>query len=435
MLDSLSNKIKESLHRLTRLGSVDKEAVEELIRDIQRSLLSGDVDVKLVFQLCENIRSRALDNIPSGMTRKEHVVKVVYEELTRILGEVKPEIVLKPKKILLIGLFGSGKTSTAAKLARYYQKRGLRPALVCCDTVRPAAFEQVQQLANSIDIPFYGEKGEKNSAIVLKNSLKKIKTDIIIVDSSGRDALDKDLINEIKELNDILKPDEKILVLPADIGQAAKQQAEAFQKALSITDVIVTKMDATAKGGGALTACYETGAKVKFIAIGETPNDLEVYDPPKFVARLIGLPDLETLLEKAKAVGDEKLAKKIIKADFDLNDFYQQMESMQQVGPLSSIADMLGIGSRISKDALAVQQEKIKKWKHILNSMTPAERADPDIIDQQRVRRIARGCGYSESDVRELMNNYNKTKKMIKQISPGKMRPGDINKLMKGFRF
>jgi signal recognition particle subunit SRP54 len=435
MLESLSDKLKESLQKLTRLGSIDKEAVENLIKDIQRSLLSGDVDVKLVFQLCEEIRKRAFDKTPSGMTRKEYVVKVVYEELTKILGEKKPDIALKPKKILLIGLFGSGKTSTAAKLARYYHKRGLRPALVCCDTVRPAAYEQLQQLAAKIDVPFYGNKNEKHAASVLKEALKKIKADIIIVDSSGRDALDKDLINEIKEINDTLKPDEKVLVLPADIGQVAKQQSEAFQAALGITDVIITKMDATAKGGGALTACYETGAKVKFLAIGETPDDLDVYDPPKFVARLIGLPDLETLLEKAKDVADEDLARKIIKADFDLNDFYQQMESMQQIGPLSNIAGMLGLGSRIPKDALEQQQEKIKKWKHILNSMTPAEKMNPDIIDPSRVRRIARGCGRPESDVRELLNNYNKTKKIIKQINPGKMRPGDVQKFMKGMRF
>ncbi|MBI5061296.1 MAG: signal recognition particle receptor subunit alpha [Candidatus Aenigmarchaeota archaeon] len=326
-------------------------------------------------------------------------------------------------------------TSTAAKLARFYKKKGLRPALVACDTVRPAAFEQLQQLSKSIDVPFFGEKGESDSSKVLKDAIKKIKADVVIVDSSGRDALDNSLIKEIQRLNEILKPDEKILVLPADIGQVAKQQAAAFQSGLGITDVIVTKMDATAKGGGALTACYETGAKVKFITIGETPDDLEVYDPPKFVARLIGMPDIETLLEKAKAVADEGLAKKIIKADFDLNDFYQQMSSVQQMGPLSNIADMLGLGSRIPKDALASQQEKIKKWGPILKSMTPAERANPDIIDMRRVQRIARGSGCSEHDVKELLNNYNKTKKIMKQLSPGKMRQGDMNKFMRGFRF
>ncbi len=435
MLDSLSDKLRSSINKIAKLVSVDRDVVDALVLDIQRALLSGDVDVKLVYKMSESIKSRAFEKLPTGMSRKEHVITVVYDELTKILGEKRPEVALKPKKILLIGLFGSGKTSTAAKLARFYKKKGLRPALVACDMVRPAAYEQLQQLAAKVDVQFYGEKGEADSAKVLKNALKKIKSDIVIVDSSGRDALDGSLVKEIQRLDEILKPEERILVLPADIGQAAKEQAAAFQKALHITDVIVTKMDATAKGGGALTACYETGAKVKFIAAGEMPDDIEIYDPPKFVARLIGMPDIETLMEKAKAVGDEKLAKKIIKADFDLDDFYQQMSSMQQIGPLSNIADMLGLGSRIPKDALASQQEKINKWKHILSSMSPAERANPDTIDASHIRRIAKGSGCSEPEVRELLGNYTKTKKVIKQLNPGRMRQGDISKLMRGMRF
>ena len=234
-------------------------------------------------------------------------------------------------------------------------------------------------------------------------------------------------------MNKILNPDERILVIPADIGQAAKQQASAFHDALGITDVIVTKLDATAKGGGALTACYSTNAKVRFITVGERPEDLEMYDPEKFVARLIGFPDLETLLEKARAVVDEKKAEKIVKGDFDLEDFYSQIEGVQKIGPFSQIMDMMGMGKLAGRADLGVQEEKMHKWKFILQSMTPEEKANPDIINPSRIKRIASGSGTAESDVRELISNYNKVKKMIKKISPEKMKRGGFGNLFKQF--
>ncbi|MFH1630907.1 MAG: signal recognition particle receptor subunit alpha [Candidatus Aenigmatarchaeota archaeon] len=431
MLESLSSKLRGAIDKLTR-GSIDKETVEELIREIQRALISGDVDVKLVDELSENIRKRAFEKIPEGVTRRDYVTGVVYGELANIMGGERPEIGLRPKKILLCGLFGSGKTSTAAKLARFYQKKGLKVGLICCDTYRPAAYEQLEQLAKTIDATFYGEKNEKDSTKVLNNALKKVKSEIIIVDSSGRDALDKNLINEIRKLNDILKSDERILVIPADIGQAVKTQAEEFHKNLGITDIIVTKLDATAKGGGALTACRATDTTVKFIAIGETPNDLEIYDSKKFVARLIGIPDLETLLEKAKSVTTEEKAKKIIQADFTLTDFYEQMASMQQMGPLSQITDMLGIGKKIPKGMLESQQEKIKKWKFMIDSMTEEEKNDPSVMSPSRLSRIAKGSGIPESEVREFISQFEKTKKTMKKMGAGRMRRGDISKLLKG---
>lgn len=426
MLKELSTKLRESLEKLARLGSVGKEEVDGLVRDVQRTLIAADVDIDLVFSLSESVRKRSMEKLPAGLTRKEHVIKVVYEELTEILGEKKSEISLARKKILLAGLYGSGKTSTAAKLARFYQKKGLRPLLVCCDTARPAAYEQLQQLAAKIDVPFYGEKGGKDPAAILANAVKRAEAEVIIVDSSGRNALDDGLIAEIRKLDEILKPEEKILVLPADIGQAAKQQSQAFSSALGITDIIVTKLDATAKGGGALTACYQTGAKVKFITTGETPEDMAHYDPQKFVARLIGFPDLETLLEKAKAVMDEKKAEKIIKGDFDLEDFYSQIEGVQKIGPLSGVLDMMGLGKLGSRvpggiDAHAV---KMKRWKYAIQSMTKEEKANPDIISQPRIKRIAAGSGTSETDVRELLASYGKVRKMVKKISPEKLKRG-----------
>ena len=436
MLEGLSAKLRGAMDRLTK--GTDKASVDAFLNDIQRSLIAGDVDVKLAQELVTSIRKKASEKIPEGLTRREWIVSVVYDELARILGGSGSAVTLKPKKILLCGLFGSGKTSTAAKLARFYQRKGLKPGVVCCDTVRPAAYEQLQQLAAKIDVPFYGEKGESNASTIIKNALRKIKCDVLIADSSGRDALDPVLIKEIQELNQALNPDEKILVLPADIGQAAHVQAEAFQKILGITDVVITKLDATAKGGGALTACYLTGAKVRFITVGETVEDFESYDPKKFVARLLGLPDLETLLEKAQAVAKPELAEKILKAEFDLNDFIAQMEQLQKMGPLTGMLDMLGLGGKVPKELLDTQQGKMVKWKFMMQSMTKAERANPDLIDAPRVARIAHGAGVSEAEVRELLTNYNKIKKMTKQLGFGKgmgrFKRGDMSKMFGGLK-
>ncbi|MEM7813472.1 MAG: signal recognition particle receptor subunit alpha [Candidatus Aenigmatarchaeota archaeon] len=436
MLEGLSAKLRAAIDRLSK--GTDKATIDALLNDIQRALIAGDVDVRLARELTAAIRKRAFDKIPEGITRREWVISAVYDELARFLGGSGLAVSLKPKKVLLCGLFGSGKTSTAAKLARFYQKKGLRPGLVCCDTARPAAYEQLQQLAARIDVPFYGDKDEKNSALILKNALKQLKCDVLIVDSSGRDALDPVLIKEMQELNLILQPDEKILVLPADIGQAARAQAEAFHKALGITDVIITKLDATAKGGGALAACYATGAKVRFVAVGETVEDLEPYDSKRFVARLLGMPDLPALLEKAQAVAKPELAEKIIKAEFDLNDFIAQMEALQQMGPLAQMLDMLGLGGKIPKDVLEVQQSKMRRWKFMMQSMTKAERANPSIIDAPRIARIAKGSGCSEAEVRELLANYAKVKKMVKHLGLAKglrrFKRGDLSRMFGGLK-
>lgn len=438
MLEGLSKRLKESIEKVARSGIVDRDLVDSLVLDIQRSLLSADVNVDLVLRLSDQLKKDAMKPLPSGMSRKEHVIKLVYDELVKVLGEEEKTVSLRSKSILLAGLFGSGKTSTAAKIARYYQKKGLKPLLVACDTVRPAAYDQLRQLADSLDVGFYGEHDQKDSLKILSNALKLGGYDIVIVDSSGRSSLDDSMVREIQSLNSLLsrvsEEYEKILVIPADIGQSAKEQAAGFSSALGITDIVVTKLDATAKGGGALTACHETGAKVLFIARGETPEDLETYDPKKFVSRLLGFSDLSVLLEKAKASVDEKQAKKMIKGDFDLNDFYSQIESMQGVGSMSQILEMAGLG-KLTKKApdLDVQEGKMKKWKHILLSMTPVEKAQPDIINSPRIRRIASGAGVQESDVRILLNNYSKSKKMMKKISPGKLKRGGLGSVFRQF--
>jgi len=292
VLEKIGEGLRVALDKVTRAGLVDRAVVEELVKDIQRALLAGDVDVKLVFELTQKIKKRALDEKPqAGITAREHIIKIVYDELVSFLGK-KSEIGLRGK-ILLCGLFGSGKTTTAGKLARFCQKKGLRVGLIACDAFRPAAYEQLQQISEQIGVTFFGMKGEKDSAKILAEGLKKMADkDIIIIDSSGRNALNSEMIDEIKKLNSISGADERLLVLPADIGQAAKVQAEEFQKALGITGVIITKLDGTAKGGGALTACAISGAPVKFIGTGEKMDAFEQFDPERFISRLLGLGDL-----------------------------------------------------------------------------------------------------------------------------------------------
>ncbi len=416
------DKLKESIDKLSRLGIVDREHVEELVRDVQRTMLAADVDVTLVMRLSDAIREKAMTKLPDGLSRKEHVIKIVYDELTDILGSEKTAITIQPKRILLSGLYGTGKTTTAAKLARFYQKKGLKTALVACDTFRPAAYEQLEQLAKKTDAQFYGEKNGKDAARIARNALK-LNTDVFIFDTSGRNALDVALIEEIKSVSSAVSPDERILIIPADIGQAAREQAKAFHDALGITDVIVTKMDSTAKGGGALTACKETGAKVIFITTGENIENMEQYDPRKFVGRLVGFPDMETLLEKARESMDEKKAEKVMTGEFTIDEFYSQFESIKKMGSFSQILDMMGLGRFKGKAGdVDAQEGKIKKWKHMIDSMTQEEKANADILNPLRVKRIATGSGTAESEVRELVANYAKSKKLMKSLSPAKLK-------------
>jgi signal recognition particle subunit SRP54 len=399
-------------------STVDAKAVEELIKGLQRILLESDVDIKLVYELSENIKKKCLkEEIPAGLTLRDQVMKVVYEELVKLLGEQQVGLLGK-KGIMLLGLFGSGKTTTAGKLAKYFQKQGLKPAMIACDYHRPAAIDQLQQIGEKLHVPVYVSK-ERNPFNALKEGMEKLKSyDIIIVDTAGRDALDKELADELKKMYEIFKPDEALLVIPADIGKIGGRQAEEFNKLVGITGVIITKMDGTAKGGGALSACSATKAKVKFIGTGEKSEDLEIYDPVRFVSRLLGMGDLQSLLEKAKeSEFKEEDMKKILSGKFTLKDFYEQISGMQKMGPLNNVIDMIpGMGHSIPQEMLEVQEEKLKKYKYIIDSMTKKEKNNPDIINSSRVKRIAAGSGTSQKDVKDLLKQYDQTKKLMKKI-------------------
>ncbi len=435
MLGKLSDGLKGIMKKIMGSSHIDEKFLNEIIRELQKTLIESDVNVKLVFELSERIKNKALKEKPlPGLTPKEHVIKVIYDELVSLVGE-KPNIMLKPGKILLVGLFGAGKTTTAGKLALWYRKKGLRPALIGCDIHRPAAMDQLEQIAKSLNIPYYISREEKDVLKIAKDGMEKLKKyDVLIVDSAGRDALDDELAKEIEELKDVVKPDEVFLVIPADIGQAAKQQAEQFHKLVGITGIIVTKLDGTAKGGGAITSCSVSGAPIKFIGFGEKPDAFDVFDPQRFISRLLGMGDIQSLLEKAKEVVSEEKAKemkeKIESGKFDLNDFYEQIKSMQKMGSLSSILESIpGFGLGMPKGLdIGKEEERMKRWTYIIDSMTKEERRNPDIINESRIKRIARGSGTSEEEVRELLRAYQQSKKAAKLL-----KGRGINKLLRKF--
>jgi signal recognition particle subunit SRP54 len=432
-LDKLGSSLTDAIRKLFRAGVVDEAAVKELVRDIQRALLQADVNVQLVLEISKRIEERALkEKVPPGISRREHVIKVVYEELTRFVGDKPVPIKMEPGKrkiIMLVGIQGSGKTTQASKLARYYQKRGLKPALICADTYRPGAFAQLQQLAARINLPIYGDAKAKDPVKVVKEGLKQFQDkDLIIVDTAGRHKEEKDLIKEMKDLEKHIKPDEVIMVIDGTIGQQALAQAKTFHEATPIGAIIVTKLDGSSRGGGALSAVAATAAPIKFIGTGEKVEDIEPFVPSRFVGRLLGMGDLETLLEKvhdAEIKVPEKKAKEILSGKFTLTDMYEQFQAVKKMGPFSKVLQMLpGMSSsNVPKEMLDTAQGRLEKWGVIIQSMTPQERENPKLLNSSRAKRIAHGSGTTEKEVKELLKQYIMIRKMLKMMKRKKKLP------------
>jgi len=424
-LERFGSSIYEALHKIFRAPVVDEAAVKELVRDLQRALLQADVNVQLVLQISKNIEDKSLkEKVPPGVSRREHVVKVVYEELTRFLGEKPVLLKTEPGKktvLMLVGIQGSGKTTNAAKLARYFQKRGLKTALVCADTYRPGAYAQLQQLANRINIPLYGEPQNKNSIDIALRGLKQFHNqDVVLIDTAGRHKEEKGLIEEMKTLERVIKPDEVILVVDGTIGQQAAIQAKAFHEATPIGSIYVTKLDGSARGGGALSAVAATGAPIKFISTGEKIEDIEPFVPSRFVGRLLGMGDLQSLIEKvreAEVQVPEKKMKAFLSGRFTLTDMYEQFEAMKGMGPFKRILKMIpGMSYNIPDNMMEMAEDRLEKWRVIIQSMTSSERNDPKIFNASRIRRVARGSGTSEKEVKELLNQYGMMKRMMKTL-------------------
>ena len=427
VLDDLGDSLKGTLKKIANAVHVDSKLVKEVVRDIQRALLQADINVKLVLELSKKIEKRALQEKPSaGMSNREHAIRIVYDELVNILGDSR-ELPIKKQVIMMVGLYGQGKSTSSGKLATYFKKKGLRPVLIAGDVHRPAAYEQLKQIAEQIKVPFYGDKKEKNAVKVVKDGLNKFKktSDVIIVDTSGRHKLEDDLIDEMKEIFKVAKPDEKLLVIDAATGQQAGPQAKAFNDAVDITGIVLTKLDGTAKGGGALSAAAEVGAPIVFIGTGEHPRDFEKFDPAGFISRLLGMGDIKSLIEKAeesmKGKGVEKTAKRIMSGKFTLHDMYDQMDMLAGMGSLKKVAEMLPGGfpgkGKVKQEDMDNTELRLQKFRTIMDSMTDEEMNEPNIIRASRVKRIARGAGVENKNVKELLKYYNMTKRMMKGFS------------------
>lgn len=429
------------MERLRNTVLLDKAEVKEIVKEMQRALISSDVEVSLVLELSKRIENTAFEELPKGLDRREHLIKATYDMLAELLGSGLGKAPEKPKRILLVGLYGSGKTTTAGKLGRLYSKKGIKVGAVCADTYRAAAYQQLETVATKAGLEFYGNPGEKKPEKIIAEALRELDDcDLVIADSAGRSALDEELVREIKEVHSAFKPDQVWLVLSADIGQVAGKQAKAFHEAVGVNGVIITKMDGSAKGGGALAACRQTKSPVYFIGTGEKVNELEEFDAQRYLGRVMGYGDLQALLEKAKEAAEEQQLnpEELLSGDFSLKVFYEQLKAARKMGPLSKVMEMMGMGQKLPKEMLDVGEKKLEGFGIIMDSMTNAEKLNPEIISRQRVERIALGSGKGANDVRELLKQYKQMKKMFKRFKQLKGAEGldqkGLAKLMKGMK-
>ena len=442
VLDNLGSSLRSSLDKLQGKSRLDAEDVEEIIKEIQRSLLSADVEVDLVMDLSSSIEERATgEEPPAGTSARDHVLRIVYEELVDLVGE-STELPLESQTILLAGLQGSGKTTSAAKMAWWFSKKGLRPAVIQTDTFRPGAYDQAKQMCERAEVSFYGDPDEEDPVKIARDGLEETEdADVHIVDTAGRHALEDDLIAEIEEIESAVDPDRSLLVLDAAIGQGAKEQAREFDAAIGIGGVVVTKLDGTAKGGGALTAVNETGSSIAFLGTGETVQDIERFEPNGFISRLLGMGDLKQLSERVERAmaetGDEDddwEPEDIMEGSFTLKDMQKQMEAMNKMGPLDQVMDMIpglggGMMDELPDDAMDVTKDRMRAFDVIMDSMTDDELENPRSVGASRVRRIARGAGQDEETVRELLQQHKMMEQTIQQFQG--MGEGDMQRMMK----
>jgi signal recognition particle subunit SRP54 len=439
MFDNLREGLRGALKKVVGASDINEELIDSICKDVQRSLLQSDVNVRLVISITQNLKQRALnEQPPKGLSRKDHIVTILYGELAKLLG-YSGEVIKtidkaqedgdslatsffkagKQNVVLMLGIQGSGKTTVTAKMARWLTKHGYRVGVIGADTWRPGALTQLKMNCSKINIEVFGEEQNNNAIEIARNGLAYFKAqnlDVIIIDTAGRHKEEEGLLQEMNEMYKAAMPDLVLLVIDATIGQGAFKQAEAFHKAAPVGGIVITKLDGTAKGGGALAASAATGARVMFIGTGERIDDLEQFSPTRFVGRLLGMGDIKALLEMARGLelqADENQVKRLMSGKMTVEDFYAQMESASRMG-FKNIIENLGISGIVKEDKLDEMQMKMEKWRFIIQSMTNEERKDPDIINESRRRRISRGCGLPEGEIKEMIKQYNTSKSFMK---------------------
>ena len=426
VLENLSSSLRDVFRKISGSGYIDKETIREMIKEIQRALLKADVNVKLTVELTKRIQERSEnEKPPAGMPPQDYILRIVYEELLGILGKGS-QLKLQKQKIMLVGLYANGKTTTAGKLARFFMKKGLTTGFVACDVHRPAAYEQLKTISEQCGAKFFGIKGEKDPRKIYKASKQEMKdVQVIIVDTAGRDSLDDELLNEITILKKDVEPDEVLLVIDATIGQQAGPQAKALMDATGITGTIISKMDGTGKAGGALSAVAETGSPIYMIGIGEHLDDFEIFNPKKFLSRMLGLGDAEALLEIAEETDinpedAEKTVNKIMSGKFNLMDMYDIWERFAKPSVMKKLFDSIPLGNISSSKMKMLDpesaQNRIEKYRVIMDSMTYKELENPDMINAKVIKRVAIGSGKTEQDVRGLLKEYKGMKENAKMM-------------------
>jgi len=437
VLEGLGKSLRDVIAHIGSSSVVDEDLVREISKELQRALLQADVNVQLVLEITNRIQERALtEKPPAGKSSKDHIISIIHKEMVSLLDN-GDGLALKPQTIMMVGLYGQGKTTTAGKLALFLSKKGFSVGLIGADVYRPGALDQLQQLGAKINVEVYGEPGNKKAAQIVKNGKAKFSDKkIVIIDTSGRHALEDDLIQELKDIAEVSKPDERVLVLDSQVGQQAGPQADAFNKAVGVTGVILTKMDGTAKGGGALSAVARTDARIIFIGTGEHIRDLEPFNADRFISRLLGMGDLASLVQMARDEIDddmavEELARHMMSGRFTLSDMYQQMAAVSRMGPLQKVMSMLpGFSNIEDKIDYEESQKRLAMFRVIMDSMTKKEKDEPNLIKGRRIERIAKGAGVSTQEVRALLKQYNQSKKMMSSMGKDRKMRKQLMKQM-----
>ncbi|RBP41138.1 signal recognition particle protein [Garciella nitratireducens] len=426
--EGLAEKLQNTFKKLKRKGKISEKDLKEALREVKLALLEADVNYKVVKDFIANIKERSLGKeVMESLTPGQQVIKIVKEEMTELMGgtESKIEFTSKPPTILmLVGLQGAGKTTTAGKLGGVLSKQGKNPLLVACDIYRPAAIEQLQVVGDSLGIPVFTMKTHKSPVDIAKAGVEYAKQnhkDLVIIDTAGRLHIDEDLMDELKNIKNSVFPTEILLVVDAMTGQDAVTVSESFNKQLGIDGIILTKLDGDTRGGAALSVRAVTGKPIKYVGMGEKLTDLEVFHPDRMASRILGMGDVLSLIEKAQENFDEKkaieLEKKLRSQQFTFEDFLEQLQQVKNMGPLSDVLGMLpGINSKKLK-GIELDDRQLIQSEAIINSMTKEERRDPSLINASRRKRIALGSGTKVQDVNKLIKSFEQTKKMMKQLS------------------